>query len=84
MTTIVTHPRAIEPLIDPELVTLVEHLLMRVKTGITFGLGIVEHQVGDVVAVAVRGGASYHHLNSGTTRLSHLINDIGWEKENTA
>ena len=73
MTTIVTHPRAIEPLIDPELVALVEHLLVRVKAGVTIGLGMVEHQLGDDVVVEVCGPSSYHHLNSGAARLSHLL-----------
>ena len=76
------HPT--EPIIDPELVALAEQLLERVRAGITIGLGIVEHQVGDVVAVEVRGGASYHHLNSGTTRLSHLINKTGWAEGHVA
>ena len=80
MSKIVTlHPT--EPVIDPEMVTIAEHLLMRVKAGVTIGLGIVEHQLGDVVSIELRGGGSYHHLNSGSTRLSHLINAMGWEKE---
>jgi len=73
MTTIVTHPRALEPLIDPELVALVEHLLVRVKGGVTIGLSLVEHQVGDVVVIATEGTTSYHYLNSGAARLSRWL-----------
>lgn len=61
------------PIVDPLLVEIVQNLLTRVQAGVTLGLAVVEHQIGDVVVSEICGDNSYHQINSGAARLAHQL-----------
>jgi hypothetical protein len=73
VTRIVIPFQVVEPGINPELIAIVEHLAKRVRAGVTIGLAVIEHQLGDDVVIEACGAGSYHELNSGAARLAHLL-----------
>jgi hypothetical protein len=75
----VTPLRPTEPYINPELVAMVEYLLTRVKAGVTIGLAVVEHQIGDVVVVETDNNPdSYYQITAGTAKLANMLANDGW------
>ena len=73
MSKIITFPNPDDPMINPEILAIAQHLLIRVQAGVTVGLAVVEHQLGDDVVIEVCGAGSDHQLNSGSARLAHLL-----------
>jgi len=61
---------------DPELLAMIEELLVRARDGHVMGIAIVEHQRGDAVVVQVSRAGNYHYVHSGAARLAHMLAGI--------